>query len=107
MLAIGSAPVPENFDSYVPVLKEGFLFEPIPEGCMLFEESTGKLVTLNEAAEAVLTYCDSEHTVADICREVSQELQISQRDVRGALQELLAQGVLEPPPSPESIQPGS
>jgi hypothetical protein len=84
-----------NFESYFPVVKDGFLFEPIPEGCMLFEEASGKLITLNEAAEAVLTFCDGEHSVADICRDLERDLHLSEQDVRKALGQLAELGVVQ------------
>lgn len=93
--------MPEISDSYTPVLKEGFLFEPIPEGCLLLEEATGNLITLNSAAEAVLTYCDNALSVAEICRIVEEEWQVPRDEVRQAIARLMELGVLIAPPSHE------
>ena len=58
----------EDLAGHRLVVGEGFSWEPIPDGCLLFEESTGRLLTLNPAAEAVLAHCDGELTGAEISR---------------------------------------
>lgn len=87
----------EKFESYAPELSDGFLWEPIPDGCLLFEESTGKLITLNASAEAVLTHCDGELTVAQICRILESDFQIPSEETRSVLKRLLEEGVISPP----------
>lgn len=86
----------EEFESYVPEVSDGFLWEPIPDGCLLFEESTGKLITLNASAEAVLTHCDGKMTVAEICRTLESDLQIPGEETRSVLKRLLEEGVIFP-----------
>ena len=97
--------MPDSFELHTPVVSDGFLWEPIPDGCLLFEEATGKLITLNAAAEAVLTYCDNEHTVAEICRSVEEDLQIPANEARSVLNQLLELGAILPPPSPNEPAP--
>lgn len=87
----------EKFESYAPEVSDGFLWEPIPDGCMLFEESTGKLITLNASAEAVLTHCDGELTVAEICRTLERDFQIPAEETRSVLKQLVAEKVISAP----------
>lgn len=88
-----------QFEAYVPQVRDGFLWEPIPDGCLIFEEGTGKLVTLNAAAEMVLTYCVGEMTVAEICRTVEEECQIPEEKTRAVIESLVDQGIIAPPPA--------
>ncbi len=83
-----------NFETYVPTVRDGFLWEPIPDGCFLYEESTGKLITLNASAEAVLTHCDGESTVAEICQAVESDFQISREEAEEVLKKLISEGVI-------------
>jgi len=83
-----------NFAAYVPTVRESFSWEPIPDGCILYEEASGKMVTLNATAEAVLTHCYGEMTVAEICRTVEGEFQISREESENVLKRLQAEGVI-------------
>ena len=78
----------EGFEAHRLVVGDGFAWEPIPDGCMLFEESTGRLLTLNPAAEAVLTHCDGELTGAEISRVLESDFDIPSAETRSLLQRL-------------------
>ena len=75
-----------------------FSWEPIPEGCLLYEETTGKLLTLNPTAEAILAHCDGELTGTEICRVLESELEIPVAVTRDLLTRLRAEGVIGPVP---------
>jgi hypothetical protein len=83
----------------IPTIREGYLWEPIPEGCLLFQEKTGKLITLNSSAEAVLTHCDGELTVGEICRVLENEFQIPAAETGSVLKRLREEQVIDFSPS--------
>ena len=83
-------------DSQRLVVGEGFSWEPIPDGCLLYEASTGKLLTLNPAAEAVLAHCDGELTGAEICGRLATDFEIPMTETRSLLERLRAEGVIGP-----------
>ncbi len=75
---------------------EQFTWEPIPDGCLIYEERTGKLLTLNPAAEAVLAHCDGELTGAEICGRLESDFEIPAAETRSLLVRLCAEGVIAP-----------
>ena len=88
----------EELETQPLVVGSHFSWEPIPDGCLLFEESTGKLLTLNPAAEAVLSHCDGELTGAEIGRVLESDFDIPATETRSLLQRLSAEGVIRPAP---------
>lgn len=86
----------EGFETQRLVVGSQFSWEPIPDGCLLFEESTGKLLTLNPAAEAVLTHCDGELTGAEISRVLECDFDIPATETHSLLTRLCAEGVIQP-----------
>lgn len=84
-----------EFDSCLPEVKESFLWEPIPEGCVLFEEATGKLLTLNSSAEAILTHCDGELTVSELCSILENDFQVPPEETRAVLRQLMEEQVID------------
>jgi aminopeptidase-like protein len=85
---------PEN---YLPSLQENFLWESIPDGAILYEEPGGKLVVLNTAAEWVLCYCDGEHTVVEMFRDLELSGTMSSEAASKALDSLIEAGVVSAP----------
>lgn len=88
----------ESFETQRLVVGSHFAWEPIPEGCLLFEEGTGKLLTLNPAAEAVLAHCDGELTGGEISRVLESDFDIPTAETRSLLQRLSTEGVILPAP---------
>ena len=84
----------EDFSAHRLVVGDGFSWEPIPDGCLLFEEGTGRLLTLNPAAEAVLAHCDGELTGAEISRTLETDYDIPPAETRSLLQRLCEEGVI-------------
>ncbi len=85
--------------NFMPVVQDGFLWEPIQDGCLMYHEVSGKLVTLNFTAEAVLSYCDGEHTVSEISRELEDTMQIAAAHTMESLERLIEAGLISPPSS--------
>ncbi len=71
-----------------PLVRTGFLFEPLDDGCLLYEPTSGKMVTLNHAAEAVLSLCTGEFTPLQIEALAAQEFALSPAETALALQQL-------------------
>ena len=88
----------EDLAGHRLVVGDGFSWEPIPDGCLLFEESTGRLLTLNPAAETVLAHCDGELTGAEISRVLESNFAIPATETRSLLTRLCAEGVIRPAP---------
>ncbi len=87
-----------EFQGWRPIVGDTFSWEPIPEGCLLFEEGTGKLLTLNPSAEAVLTHCDGEQTVGEIVGTLESDWGIPPTETLNLLQRLRDEGVLRADP---------
>ena len=86
--------MPDPLPSPRPLVREGFLFEPLDEGCLLYHPDSGKLITLNAAAEAILTCCTGEFTTAEIIDLAAQQFDLDPADSSQALQHLREQGVI-------------
>lgn len=84
----------EKLDAQRLVIGEGFAWESIPDGCLLYEERTGKLITMNPIAEAVLTHCDGELTGAEIGQILERDFEIPPAETRRLLAQLHAEGVI-------------
>jgi hypothetical protein len=78
----------------VPELVEGFLWEELDDGCVLYHEATGKMVTLNGAAEAVLSCCGDGVTVADVLRLAAGEFAMPEQECAEAVKILRREGVI-------------
>lgn len=77
-----------------PTITDRFSWEPLPDGCLLFEEATGELLTLNGPAELILSHCDGEHSIEELRRIVEVELEISPSVTEEMIRRLLSAGVI-------------
>jgi len=59
-----------------PRLNETFDWEPMPDGCILFSQETGQVLTVNPTAELILTFCDGENSLETIYEDVSKDIDI-------------------------------
>ena len=75
-------------------LVEGFLWEELDDGCVLYHEATGRMVTLNGSAEAVMTCCRLGLTAEDVLRRAEGEFGLSRDDCMAGLRLLLKEGVI-------------
>lgn len=88
-------PESESMDlTSAPELMEGFLWEELDDGCVLYHEATGRMVTLNGAAEAVLSCCGGGMVAADVLRRVEEEFGLSGDDSLAGLRMLVREGVI-------------
>lgn len=59
-----------------PRLNETFDWEPMPDGCILFSQETGQVLTVNPTAELILTFCDGEHSLDEIYKDLCQDVEM-------------------------------
>lgn len=78
----------------VPELVDGFLWEELDDGCVLYHEATGRMVTLNGAAEAVLSCCGGGVTAEDVLRRAEGEFGLGGDDCMAGLRLLVKEGVI-------------
>ncbi len=76
-------------------IKDGFQWESLDEGCLLYHEQSGNMITLNAAAEIVLSHCTGEFPLEGLLRLLQQEFGMPPEAAQTALRELEAQGVVE------------
>lgn len=78
----------------VPELVEGFLWEELDDGCVIYHEATGQMVTLNGTAEGLLSCCFGSGTLDDVLCSAEAEFGISSADGMAGLRLLLKEGVI-------------
>jgi hypothetical protein len=77
------------------LLRPGFLWEVIEDGCLLFEEASGRMLTLSRLAELVLVHSTGEFTAREICGELARLFEVKRDEAMAACRNLLAEGVIE------------
>lgn len=77
-----------------PRVTDRFLWEPLPDGCLLYEQSTGELLTLNDPAELILSHCDGEHSVQELCRRMKSEFELVPSTTLNLIDQLFTAGVI-------------
>jgi hypothetical protein len=80
-----------------PSLNEKFIWEPLPDGCILYCQESGRILTLNPAAELILSYCDGALTLGEICALIAPEAALAQEAFWAAVTECLKEQVLVRP----------
>jgi len=71
----------------------------MPDGCLVFRTDSGQVLTLNPAAELILTYCDGAMTVAEIFREITTDLPMPEADFLAAIDKLAKEQALSLAPA--------
>jgi hypothetical protein len=61
-----------------PSLNEEWGWEPVEDGCMVYSLDSTTIMTLNAAAELVLSYCDGSRTVAELYAVAREEAGIAE-----------------------------
>jgi hypothetical protein len=79
-----------------PLIRDGFLWESLDEGCLLYHEESGKMVTLNHEAEIVLSHCTGEFPLPDLLRLLEEEFAMAPTAAQAALRQLEDEGVIDP-----------
>lgn len=77
-------------------LNEEFVWEPMPDGCILYRQSSGQIMTVNPAAELILTYCDGDTPLKDVYQSVSTDVELTEPAFLEAVQKLMDENVLLP-----------
>jgi hypothetical protein len=78
-----------------PLIKEGFLWESLDEGCLLYHEASGKMITLNQAAETVLIHCTGEFSLPDLIDTLEKDFAMAAETTQAALRQLEQEAVIE------------
>jgi hypothetical protein len=82
-----------------PALNPAFSWEPMPDGCLVYRTDSGQVLTLNPAAELILTYCDGSMTLAEIFRDITTDLAMPETDFLAAIEKLVAEQALTMAPA--------
>lgn len=77
-------------------LNEGFVWEPMNDGCILYCQSTGQIITVNPTAELILTYCDGEMSLEQIFLAVNEDAPMDRAAFESSVSKFLDEKVLIP-----------
>jgi len=77
-------------------LNEGFVWEPMNDGCILYCQATGQILTVNPTAELILTYCDGELSLGEVFQAVTQDAPMDEQVFQDSVTKFLAEKVLIP-----------
>jgi len=77
-------------------LNETFVWEPMPDGCILYCQTSGQILTINPTAELILTYCDGETPLQTIYQSVIEDAPLTEAEFQTAVQKLIEENVLLP-----------
>lgn len=86
--------IPDSFDSSIPEVCDGFLFQETEDGIMLYDSSTGKVITLDKSADLILSHCAAGFSVSEIAETIVSEYLIEHDEVIRTLAELAEHGVI-------------
>ncbi len=84
----------DNVLELKPRLNNKFIWEPMPDGCLLWCEESGQILILNPMAELILTYCDGETRLLEISANLAEEVPITQELFLKSIRRFLAEKVL-------------
>lgn len=102
-------------DDARPRRPEAIRFEPLDDGCALFNARTGQVHILNLTAACIWTGCDGDRTLGELIEEIRRTLPGGaasapdvDRDLRSVVSNLLRAGLLcLERPSSDVPRPGS
>lgn len=77
-------------------LNEGFVWEPMNDGCILYCQSTGQIITINPTAELILTYCDGETPLNEVYQAVIEDAPMDESAFQSSITKFLEEKVLIP-----------
>ncbi len=77
-----------------PILNEEFDYEPMPDGCILFKQASGQIISLNPPAELILSFCDGETDIASIFTLSGDEMELDRETFDEVINSLFEQKVL-------------
>lgn len=82
-----------------PRLNEAYDYEPMPDGSLLYDQESGRIVTINPVAELILSFCDGETTIDEVFDKVSEEYEIPRDAYCDTVHQFLEEKVLVVPES--------
>jgi hypothetical protein len=77
-----------------PTLNATFVWEPLPDGCILYCQESGRILTLNPTAELILSYCDGATTLSEIFTLLAEETALGPDAFWSAVKQCLEEQVL-------------
>lgn len=77
-------------------LNERFVWEPMGDGCILYCQASGQILTVNPTAELILSYCDGEKSLEAVYQAVTEDTPLEQPAFQEAVQKLIDEQVLLP-----------
>jgi len=77
-------------------LNESFVWEPMPDGCILYSQTSGQIITVNPTAELILTYCDGETTLQQVFQSVIEDAPLEPSVFQTAVEKLIEEKILLP-----------
>ncbi len=80
--------------SMKPRLNESFDWEPMPDGCLLFSQETGQVLTVNPTAELILSFCDGESSLEDIYLGVRRAVDVPEESFQETIDRFIAEKVI-------------
>ena len=86
--------VPEEPFQLKPKVNEKFDYEPMPDGCLLYHQENGRILTVNPTAELILSYCDGSKTLEEVYQQVEPDAGIPRDVFLQAIEEFLNEQVL-------------
>ncbi len=69
----------------------------MPDGCILFKQSSGQIISLNPPAELILSFCDGKTTVARMFELSRDEMELTREQFEETIEKLFEQSVLLAP----------
>ena len=83
-----------NIDGTRYKLNERFTWEPMPDGCILYCQDSGQIMTLSPVVELILTYCDGETPIRTVFESVLQDAELSEESFCKTVDQLVSEKVL-------------
>jgi len=66
---------------YCPKGREDLLKRDLEDGCVLYDEKTSQVYTLNTTAALIWEYCDGKTTIKEIADEIADVCSCSREDM--------------------------
>lgn len=77
-------------------LNESFVWEPMPDGCILYSQSSGQIITLNPVTELMLSFFDGETSLDQVYTALQEDAPMDQSVFGDTVDKLMAEKVLLP-----------
>ena len=86
--------VPDSTMQMKPQLNQSFDWEPMPDGCLLFSQETGQVLTVNPTAELILSFCDGENSLDQIYGDITKDLELPRESFLETIDRFISEKVL-------------